>query len=204
MTNLIVECAICLNGDGDFTTACGHKFHMSCLITWKEENGNGQCPCCRSEIEYKRKWVPTDEKLTVGVIDLNKTYNCPRCDQAVEGREMSDHECSINLAPLRENFNDAEWRDWELFGPKRKCNMCYRYFKTSSHPFTCNNHSGTLAWCCKCRRDSALYNGRWICLWCLSAEKNIFCDSCSLGDPCCDCMRRTLSIVNNVIYSLDN
>jgi hypothetical protein len=39
------DCSICLMGNSQFTTLCGHNFHKDCLKPWIEKHKN--CPICR-------------------------------------------------------------------------------------------------------------------------------------------------------------
>lgn len=47
------ECSICCNAldGGVYTTKCGHKFHLECIVPWYSKHIT--CPLCRgSDIEY--------------------------------------------------------------------------------------------------------------------------------------------------------
>ncbi len=50
------KCVICFDDTRGrmWSTACGHKFHIVCLLTWLEKRSN--CPMCRAEVCcYKHK-----------------------------------------------------------------------------------------------------------------------------------------------------
>lgn len=51
ISRLNKECSICLSliNKPACETECGHKFHITCLKQWLENNHN--CPLCRTEIE---------------------------------------------------------------------------------------------------------------------------------------------------------
>ena len=47
------ECSVCCNklDAGVYTTKCGHKFHLDCIVTWYSKHVT--CPLCRAaDIEY--------------------------------------------------------------------------------------------------------------------------------------------------------
>jgi hypothetical protein len=46
------ECPICyehMKACGSYETPCGHRFHMNCILRWKDE-GKTTCPMCRKEV----------------------------------------------------------------------------------------------------------------------------------------------------------
>jgi len=46
------ECSICLSvmkPESLSTTHCGHKFHISCINSWKHHGGSN-CPVCRASL----------------------------------------------------------------------------------------------------------------------------------------------------------
>ena len=47
------ECSVCCSpfDGGVYTTKCGHKFHLECIVTWYSKNTS--CPLCRADdLEY--------------------------------------------------------------------------------------------------------------------------------------------------------
>ena len=80
-------CSICLDGNMNCQTSCGHKFHLLCFQDWIRKNAD--CPLCKSKnfndvriycekCKHRESLIQLGPFTTLNFINGNR-INCDEC-----------------------------------------------------------------------------------------------------------------------------
>ena len=90
-------CAVCqeaCENSDKHKTACGHVFHLGCLMPWLKNNNT--CPCCREELYTKTDSLSIEEiqNISTGVISFNLNIDL---NESMSTNIMLQHGTLFNL-----------------------------------------------------------------------------------------------------------